>query len=533
MVLSVIFSACGGENNLTSQETTYNSDPNTLNIVAGSEQKTILENIVLPWCKSQGLTCNYKSEGSVDQARDLKTGNTPADAYWFASSIFQQLGDIKGQLKDVRNMFISPLVYAGWKSEMQKLGFVGRDDISISEILDAVQNHKTNARLTNPTQSNSGASIYLAFLSHFAGNGPESPLTMEQLNSSKVSDGITKFVRALDQTPPSTGTMMDECVTDKSCKTMFTYEALVIEKNQELTKDRHEPLYAVYPKDSLAIADSPLGFMPHKENTPQKEQTFLKLQKYLLSSEGQNKVLKLGRRPANSGGLSLTNPDTTVFNPDWGIRSSLEQQVMVYPRSEVIDTALNKYQTSYRQPTDMVYCLDGSGSMNDNGGWDDLRKATSTLFQQDIASQYYLQAHPDDVTSVLIFDDKIENGSDGVTVKGNDSSQLKSLYDNLPDKSPGGGTDFYLCLIKATQLFKQDGKKHFIILMTDGDNNGSTDRNDMENAVKAAGVPIISVPFGDDAKPDKLAEISSLVPGGLVVQKENLVASLREATGYR
>src|SRR5215469_497463 len=186
MLLSIILTACGGsDQSPQKQPQTYDSNPTTLNIIAGSEQQLILDRIVVPWCKTQGLTCNYTLKGSVDQARYLRTGNSPWDVFWFASSVFQQLGDQDGKLKDVKEMFITPLVYAGWKSEMQKLGFIGRD-VSISEILDAVQSQKTNVWLTNPTQSNSGATVYLGFLNYFAGNGPGVALTMQQLNSPAV-----------------------------------------------------------------------------------------------------------------------------------------------------------------------------------------------------------------------------------------------------------------------------------------------------------------------------------------------------------
>src|SRR5262249_54036854 len=63
----------------------YVEDTKTINIVAGSEQKAVLEQIVRPWCQAHQYTCDTEQKGSVDQARLLASGNKDFDAYWFAS----------------------------------------------------------------------------------------------------------------------------------------------------------------------------------------------------------------------------------------------------------------------------------------------------------------------------------------------------------------------------------------------------------------------------------------------------------------
>jgi len=39
---------------------------------------------------------------------------------------------------------------------------------------------------------------------------------------------------------------------------MFNYEAMLIEANQTFTRNKQEPLCAIYPEDGLMVADSPL-----------------------------------------------------------------------------------------------------------------------------------------------------------------------------------------------------------------------------------------------------------------------------------
>ncbi len=542
-ILSVsllLLSACGSSGSDTSQSNNgpanvqYSTNSKVLNIIAGSEQDLVLKQFVTPWCHQHGIICNILQKGSVDQARFLKMRDNRFDVYWFASSVFEQIGDQANVLKDVQPMFITPLVYAGWKSEMQKLGFVGRSDVSIAEILNAVESQKTTTWLTNPTQSNSGATVFFAFLNYFAGNKPQSALTMEQLRSAPVQDGITQFIRAMDQTPPSSGTLMNSCIANpQRCRTLFVYEDLIIEKNQELVKSGHEPLYVVYPKESLAISDAPMGFYPHSNSSDNaKEQVFLQLQQYLRSDGVQQQLEHFGRRPITSIGLSLSNPDLSVFNPDWGVKPTVKIQPITYPSANVIEAALDLYQTTYRHPVHAIYCLDSSGSMSDNQKWDHLKNAAQLVFDQNMAREYYLQANPSDLTTVMLFNGDIVEIPQ--TVQGNDPGQMQGLYQFIANHSPDDGTDFYTCLSKAAELFKQqqgESRKRLVILMTDGKSD-TAGRDEAINALKAIGVRVICIPFGQDADESQLRDIASQT-GGTVTAKEDIVTALREATAYK
>ena len=129
----LVLAGCGGSSSsgTSSQGATpvgtYDPNPKVLNIVAGSEQDKVLSDVVVPWCNKHGYTCHYTELGSVDQARLSQSGSAPYDAFWFASSVFEQLGNGSNVLRDVQPMFITPIVFAGWKSEMQRLGLVGRN----------------------------------------------------------------------------------------------------------------------------------------------------------------------------------------------------------------------------------------------------------------------------------------------------------------------------------------------------------------------------------------------------------------------
>lgn len=506
----------------------------SLSIVAGSEQRSVLDQVVVPWCESKGYTCTYTLMGSVDQARLLQSGDKSHDAYWFASSVFSQLGNSSSQLQQTKPIFLTPVVYAGFKPVMQRLGMVGKD-VTAAQIMASVESRKAKVWATNPTQSNSGATTLFSFLNHVAGNQPGQALTKQQLESPKVVKGMQTFVQSIDRTPPSTGTMMDDCLGNPdACETMFTYEDLVIEKNLELVKQGKQPLHVAYPRGAMAVSDAPLGFSSHgQDQETAKKQLFAELQDHLLTdADAKAKILGLGRRPAGGVGLSLDNADPKVFNPEWGIQAKLKERGVTYPSAAVIEEALDAYHASFRKPVRLFYCLDASGSMRDNHGWEGVREAAGALFDPAQAKRNLLQTAKGDVTQVAIFNSGITAGP--WRVDGNADDALRDLQSKVVGHEPNGGTDMYSCLqAAATEFGKETDKsrKKLVVVMSDGQSDNSQ-RDAAIAAITSTGAPVITIAFGDGADPSQLQEVAEKTNGAFV-QRNDMVSALREAAGYR
>jgi Ca-activated chloride channel homolog len=528
----------GSPGKTASAPTVYDPNPAVLNIVMGSEQHLVFQQIVQPWCAKNGIACSAVELGSVDQANLLSedcSALPPYDVFWFASTVFEQIGNEKcNNLVDSKPMFTSPIVFAGWKHVMDGLGFTPDSDTSIQQILDAIENGPTKVWITNPTQSNSGATVFFGFLNYFAGNPPGKALTQEQLDSEPVRSGITRFINKFSHTPPSTKTMMDECIASPDrCDAVFTYEALVIESNKERVANGQEPMTVVYPQGSLAFADSPLGFLPHGENS-EKKASFQRLQNYLLTPEAQQALLQIGRRPVNSSGLSLPNLPKdildNVFKPDWGIVTDRQEQPIRFPSAQVIENALYNYNTMYRQPGNFVYCIDGSGSM-EGDGWDGVKDAANILFDPNNARKYMLLAHPQDSTTVFIFDDGIKGGP--WTVNGNNPADLLGLRNDILGSGPGGGTNLRGCLSRAVDVFRgygDDTRKKAVVLMTDGQDGGHDSAAIDELA--ALHIPVIAIGFGDVDERD-LRDVIAAKTQGTYIHNDSVASALRDAAGFR
>ncbi len=118
---------------------------------------------------------HYK--GSVDIMSMLKTGEIEEyDAVWPANSIWINIGDENRIVKHTQSIMTSPVVFGIQKDIAENLGFVDAQ-VSVSDILDAVNADKFKFIMTSATQSNSGATAYLGFL--HALSGKQETLVME------------------------------------------------------------------------------------------------------------------------------------------------------------------------------------------------------------------------------------------------------------------------------------------------------------------------------------------------------------------
>ena len=132
----------------------------SLSIVSGSENKA-LEPIVMDWANRNGVEVSMSYLGSVDISRELSKGTATAfDAVWPAHSLWVELGDSEKVAKHRESILRSPVVLGLRKSIAQRLGWIGRDDVSIQDIQAAARAGEFRLSMTSATQSNSGASAF-------------------------------------------------------------------------------------------------------------------------------------------------------------------------------------------------------------------------------------------------------------------------------------------------------------------------------------------------------------------------------------
>lgn len=503
-------------------KTSFFKSSKVLTILSGSENQ-VLEPILEEFEKKNNLDIQITYKGSIDIMKELEKDEIDYDAVFPANSIWISMGDKKLKVKHQESITSTPVVFGIKKSVAEKLGFVGKD-VTTKDILEKIKNKELTFMMTSATQSNSGATAYLGFIYALLDN-PE-VITQESLNDKQLKEDITTLLSGVNRSSGSSNWLKD-LFLKSNYDAMVNYESVIIDTNKELVAQNKEPLYIIYPKDGLGIADSPLGYIDNGDK--KKEELFLKLQEFLTSEEVKPKLLELGRRTTYA--INFKNENKDVFNPDWGIDTEKVLNVMKMPSGDVIEEALGLYQTELRKPSLTVYCLDYSGSM-EGEGVTKLCEAMNILLDQQKAKEYMLQASEKDVTIVIPFSSGILGT---FKVEGNDENKLLDLYNLLNTSTPMGGTNIYLPLTTALEELKQYDIQNYttsIILMTDGQSNeGSFESVQQKWTQEKSDIPIFSITFGDSDE-TQLQELANFSKARVFDGKKDLESAFKQAKGY-
>ena len=495
------------------------SGDQTLRIVSGSENKE-LEPILEEYADEEDIRIEMSYKGSLDIMRLLEEEDISYDAVWPASSLWLTVGDTDHRVKHAESISITPVVFCFLKSLAEELGFVGRE-VSVRDILSAIEAGKLKFCMTSATQSNSGASAYIGFLYALLGN-PEM-ITMEDLQSEELKTQVRELLYGVDRSSGSSDWLKDMFL-EGDFDAMVNYECLMIQTNEVLEDRGEEPLYVVYPYDGLSLADSPLGYVDQGEE--EKEELFLGLQEYLLSEETQDAIQRTGRRTGYTG---ISERNREIFREEWGLQPDRVLSPIRMPETEVLFECLNLYQTELRKPSLSVYCLDYSGSMSGRGNRQ-LVEAMEQLLIQENAAKNFLQASQDEVNILIPFNSEPID----VFMAAGNGSELEGLYERVEEQTPGGGTNMYSAIVEGLDLlysFDLSDYTPAIILLTDGQSGGSIDDIEPYYSDLGVSIPIFSIMFGD-ADESQLEELAEYSNARVFDGRENLTEAFRSVKGY-
>ena len=197
------------------------------------------------------------------------------------------------------------------------------------------------------------------------------------------------------------------------------------DRNQEL-------LYAIYPSDGMAIANSPL--VSSTAARPSALKFFKALQAHLLSPDVQQRLVESFRRPA-VGEVTGVKPD-----PSWNYDPARLIKLIRMPDPAVMRTALDLYQDALRRPSLTVYCLDFSSDMRGQGE-KAMRQAMNFILSRDQAAPLLVQHAAADRIVVIPFDSTTREVVRG---SGTQADQTR-LLDVVKAQQASGGSDFYAC----------------------------------------------------------------------------------------
>jgi Ca-activated chloride channel family protein len=492
-------------------------------IVSGSENQP-LEPLVQEFCKERRATCTMTYQGSLDIGLALKPGqDVKFDAVWPASGIWVAMFDTGRRVSALKSISQSPVVLGARKSKAEALGWT-KGPVSMADILAAVESGKLRFLMTSATQSNSGASAYIAMLS--AALGSKAVLSEADLSGASA-DMAARLLRGVERSSGSSGWLAELYLTAASkgliYDAMWNYESVIKETNDKLRTAGKELLWAVYPSDGVAMSDSPLGFV-ERGRGPEVRQFFDDLQAWLLTPETQARIAQTGRRvPAERA--AAARPE-----PDWNFDPQRLVTAVPLPEPAVIRKALVLYQEALRRPSLSVLCLDFSGSMKGDGE-NALQRAMEFLLTPQQASEVLIQWSPRDRIIVIPFTSGVAGVWEG---SGQPLDQAKILA-QVQSMHAEGGTNMYACaaegLRRMAALKDRENYLPAIVVMTDGRSEGDPQAFLSTLTPEQRAVPIFGITFGD-ADRGQLDALTAATSGRVFDGVKDLTGAFRSARGY-
>lgn len=519
IAVCIILMVIGATNEGTKQNSLPQKQEEVFRIIASSENKD-LENVLLKVAQKQKIDIDIEYAGTIEIMDKLNSGEN-YDAVWTSNSIWLYMLNNNVSIKNSKSTSINPVVFGITKTKARELGFLEKE-VYVKDIVEAIKNGTLKFNMPSVTQTNTGATAYLGFLTTLAGN-PEI-LREEDLEKEELKQSLMALFSGV-QRSSGTEEFLEELFLTGNYDAVVTYEASIITINKKLEQQGKEPLYVVYPKDGVSISDAPFAYIDHKKEG--KQEIFEILQNYLLSKEGQEALGKTGRR-VWYGGIN-ENADKAIFNPEWGIDTSQYLTTTKYPSTEVIRKALGIYQTELRKPIHAVFCLDYSGSM-EGEGITELIHAMEYILNEEKAGKDLLQFSKNDKITVIPFNK--ENIDVWETSTG---TQTEEIIRKIKEQTVGGSTNIYDSSIKALEILDREDQNAYnlsIIIMTDGMSNYGKFSN-LKTKYKEIGkdIPIFGILFGS-ASDNQLQEIANLTNAKIFDGKHNLLSAFKQVRGF-
>lgn len=514
VVLVIVYTALWGENGVVTEAINKNRI-----VVLSSYENKVNEDEIIKFARKNKVNVKFEYMGDLDIVSELNTNSSNYDAVWISNSMWLYMLNNSYLTSDSKSIGISPVVFGIKKSKAEELGLVNKS-VTNDDILQLIREKKIKYVMSSVTQTNTGATAYLGFLESLAGN-PE-VLTEEMLNDQTLINNLTSVFSGVERVSGDEDYLSEMFLKDDEYEAVIASESSLIDINNNLIKDKKDPLYLIYPTDGVAVNDSTFAFI---NNNPLKEESFLKLQGYLLSEEGQSMLAANGYRTWYGG----INPkaDNKVFNSDWGIDTSKYLNVTKFPSKDIITKAINLYIEELRKPTHVVFCLDYSGSMGGDGE-EELKSAMKYILNYDEASKDKLQFSKNDKITVITFSSSVNN------IWSTTGRNTDDLITNIEYEPVGGSTALYDAIIKGLDILDKESNDYTktVIAMTDGEINVGTYTFLKNKYVSLKSkVPVYSITFGD-ASVSQLNEISNLTNAKTFDGKKDLLQAFKEVRSY-
>jgi Ca-activated chloride channel homolog len=496
-------------------------NPNSFNILAGSELKDIETQLAADIRSKTGIDLAFSYSGTLD-AVDRIAGGERFDALWVSHGKYLAMNDaLKGKILAQEKTMLSPVLLGLKASKARALGW-DKVEPTWKDISDAAKAGKFTFGMTNPTSSNTGLTATIGLAAALAKN-PDA-LTDADLKNPRLAD----FFHGQALTSGSSGWLAEAYERDPSkVDGMINYESVLLSMNA--SGKLPEVFTLVYPKEGIITADYPMMLL-----NAAKRADYDKLVAYLRSKDFQTKM----------SATTLRRP----VNPDAMIASSIPQRTLIelpFPgQAAQIDGILDNFLSEVRVPGSSRYVLDLSGSMD--GDRIKGLKDAMLLLASDAKAERYARFQNREEVGIITFSD--QPSATRVFQMGTSSAQNTATRAEIaqfvqPMKA-GGGTAIFSsvqqALLELSKERNQNTDKHYytVVLMTDGENNRGLDLTEFRDwfnsqGESVRGIRVFPILFGEGS-PAELNQLADMTGGRVFDSRSKALAAVfKEIRGYQ
>ncbi|HZX40181.1 MAG TPA: substrate-binding domain-containing protein, partial [Streptomyces sp.] len=314
-------------------------EPGTLRVLASSElvdMAPVLEDVR----EKTGIKVRPTYMGTLDAVDLLAKGRAGSsyDALWLSSNDYLRLrADARKKVVSETPVMTSPVAIGVRTATLRRLGWKP-EQVTWSQVEQAVQDGKLTYGMTDPARSNSGFSALISVASGLS--GAQSALT--DADVAKAAPRLKEFFKGQKLTSGSSGWLA------AAYGRRGTVDALI---NYESTLTPMRDLTVIRPRDGVVTADYPLTSLTSSDSGTR--ETVRRLADALRAPEVQREITERTHR----------RPVVTSVPPSAALETTRRRELPFPGSRSVADRLLDSYENKLRRPSRTVYVLDTSGSM--------------------------------------------------------------------------------------------------------------------------------------------------------------------------
>lgn len=516
--LALVLSGCGSSGSSDVDES------HTLHILAGSEVKDMIP-LLDAAEKATGVHVELEYAGTIQGTEEIADGSTKGkyDAIWFANNRYLSLlPGASSAIKQSVKIMSSPVVLGLKPDVAARLGWDAKAP-TWSDIANAAAAGRFTYGMTNPAASNSGFSALVSVATALSGTGT----ALTPADITKVVPQLQKFASAQKLTAGSSGWLADTYAKDQSkVDGIVNYESVLMGLQAQ-----GEKLSIVIPSDGVVSNDYPLTLL--SSATTAKQALFNKLTTWLTRPAQQRRIVSdVHRRPGVPGiDTGSTFPATTLFETP-------------FPNTlDVANGLISTYLDSVRAPSQEVFALDTSGSM-EGERLSSLQTALKNLAGADTSTVGgFTKFRGGERVTLIPFNTKPGTPQVIDVPTASPQAALDRITQASDALEADGSTSIYDTLESAyAQAIEQQRERPntfvSVVMMTDGENNEGDDYSDFERAYRSLGaaaktIPCFVVLFGD-SNTDEMKKLATLTGGQTFdARSGNLAQAFQDIRGYQ